>query len=495
MKKRKVSKIKIKLKAIKNKKRIIEGHLKDDFEFKKFTNQILKKPKRFFYRLKNSKNRFKDIIRFILGSRLSIILLILIMYIKTNIFYRNIQMDELYMQFLTVFFYCYTLVLVIPLFFIRKNKNRFRFMMFYNIFYSVLLFADNLYWEYSSSFISISQIAYLKYAEEIGSTITHLIKLSHFKYFLDIPIILILWHIVVMPTKKNKSNFAKNRGKRKLVSALVYTVIITSVARVPITFIYLSIKERPYNKMMQVELGTIFGYHYYDIYNAIHAKDMVKYKDYESMMESYENISKYKKEHFKEEDIYGIAKDKNVIVIQLESVQNFMRNKMINGKEIMPNLNKFLDENIELSQMICQSYTTTADSEYTAITSLYPLENGQAFSGYSASINNDIFKQYKNAGYNTYYMHGNVGGFWNRRSVFDRLDIDKISFIDDFHDTSEKINGYLSDELFYKQSVKKLEENNKPFFAFLTAASSHTPFELVGIKDKNSKVNIDVRKI
>ncbi len=173
-------------------------------------------------------------------------------------------------------------------------------------------------------------------------------------------------------------------------------------------------------------------------------------------------------------------------------MQNFVVDRTINGKEITPNLNRFLKENIQFTEMISQSYSTTADSEYSVITSMYPLDNGEAFSRYAGSINNDILSLYKKAGYHTAYMHGNVKSFWNRNAVYQRCGVDELVFLDSFEDKSEKINNYLSDELFYRQAVEKLSEYDNPFMAYLIAASSHIGFDLPGIHDKYSKVSIDV---
>lgn len=495
MKRRRTSKIKIKGRAIRRKLKIYKEHLKDNFEFAKFARFLFKKPKRKFLRFKNSKNHFCYLLRFLLSSRIAILFLFLIMMAKTIMFNSNLKLPEVYIRFLPIFFSIFASILIFPLFFVKKDKNRFRLIMFYNIIYSILLFADNVYWEYSSNFISFSQIMYIKYAEEITGTINYLIKPIHFIYFIDIPIILALWYIARRPINKKKSRYVKNRGKRKLIFAMIYTILIFFIIIPEQKFMYMTMNNKIYSKENQVETGTILGYHFLDIYNTINIKEIAKYKTYDEMIEDYDKLIEYKERNYKEEDIYGIAKGKNVIVVQLESVQNFVYNKVINGKEITPNLNKFLEDNINISKMICQSYTSTADSEYTAITSLYPLDNGQVFSGYFATINNDIFKLYKDAGYSTSYMHGNIGGFWNRKSVFSRLDIDNISFLDDFEDKSEMVHKYLSDELFYKQAVKKLTDGEGPFFAFLTAASSHTPFDLIGLKNKEEKVNIDVRKI
>lgn len=172
-----------------------------------------------------------------------------------------------------------------------------------------------------------------------------------------------------------------------------------------------------------------------------------------------------------------------------------MVDKTINGKEITPVLNDFLEENINITNMHATSYTTTADSEHSVITSLYPLENGEAFSKYYGNTYDDIFKEFKNAGYYTMYAHGNDAYFWNRENVMSKLLVDETQFLDDFEDTSELISTYLSDELLYKQTVDYFEkavlENEKVFYN-IVAASSHKPFELSGIQNKSEKISIDV---
>ena len=169
--------------------------------------------------------------------------------------------------------------------------------------------------------------------------------------------------------------------------------------------------------------------------------------------------------------------------------------RKINGKEITPNLNKFLRENIEIEDMIVQSYSTTADSEYSTITSLYPLDNGQAFSLFFKNINNDIFKSYKEIGYKTSYMHGNVKMFWNRENVYKRLSVDNLTFMTGAEEGVEKINTWLSDEEIYKMAVKEYTKYKEPFLGMIVASSSHSPYVMDGLENRNDKITIDVGKM
>ena len=252
-----------------------------------------------------------------------------------------------------------------------------------------------------------------------------------------------------------------------------------------------------YSKYKSVRYGTIYGYHFVDLKNAMTNNKSAPYSDYEEMMEAYKDLKNekdsYATEKTPDSDKYtGIAKGKNVFVIQLESIQEFVIGREINGKEITPNLNKFLAENVNITNMHASSYTTTADSEHSFISSIYPSENGEAFSKYYSNTYDDVFKNYKKAGYTNVYAHGNYDTFWNRKNVFSKYAVDKVYFIHDFADTSERIRTYLSDELLYRQIFDMIPETDGPVLVDLVAASSHKPFELKGIQNKELKVSIDV---
>ena len=355
---------------------------------------------------------------------------------------------------------------------------------------SLLLWADNVYYIYSSNLLSVSQITNLQYTEEITTTIPSLIRISQIVYIIDLIIIAILLISKVIKIEKKKRTI-----KSKILDLVVATIGVIIFCMFGYYYIEKGV-EKNYNKDLQISEATIYGYHIADIIKSINYKNEAVYKNYDTMIENYNQLKKEYNEQYGQiqYDFKGILENKNIIVLQLESVQEFVVNKTINGREITPNLNKFLKENIEFKNMHMQSYSSTADSEYTFITSTYPMENGMSYSKYFLNTYDDVFKIFKANGYYTSYMHGNVGTFWNRENVYSRIDIDKISFIDDFEDQSELISEYLSDELLYKQGVQKIKAQQTPFITFIVTASSHTAFDLPGIQNKEQKVTIDVGK-
>ena len=359
-----------------------------------------------------------------------------------------------------------------------------------DILLSILLLGDNLYYTYSSSVLSVAQMTNLQYGEEIMGTIPMLLEFKQILYLIDIVLIAVLLLTKLFKIeKKNKANWKVN--SLRVLSGIVVLYLFCTVDAEYVE----KAGEDPYNKDAQVKKGTIYGYHVADIESLINIKKKAKYDNKEEMLSDYEKLKEEYNEKYGESNynLEGIAKGKNVIIVQLESVQEFVINKTINGKEITPNINKFINENIEFSNMFMQSYSTTADSEFSTVTSLYPMENGMSYSRYYSNKYDDIFTMFKNEGYDTSYMHGNYGYFWNRGNVYKSFGVDHLELKDEFEDTSEEIMGYLSDELLYKQAVEKLKSYNMPFFSYIVSASSHTAFTLDGLQDE-SKINIDVGK-
>lgn len=436
------------------------------------------------------RQKIKENLNKIVNSNFFIIILMIVVFLKTILFYKSticinekiyintIQMSIMYILSL------FGMLYLLP----KKGRNIAGIIM--NILISILLFADNIYYSYSSNVLSVLQISNLQYGEEIMSILPLLLKLPQILYFIDILTLIILIATSIIKIEK---------GKKSKTKFIVCRTIIGIICM--IFFIILSINanskvlEDPYNRDTQIKKGTIYGYHISDILNAMLGSKQAKYDNKEDMLEDYNLLKDEYNEKYGESyiDIKTTMEGKNVIILQLESIQEFVLNKTINGREITPNLNKFINENIRLSNMFMQSYSTTADSEFSTVTSLYPVENGMAYSRYYKNNYDDIFKMFHNKDYTTSYMHGNYGNFWNRTNVYNNMEVDYIELKDKFLDISENIMGYLSDELLYKQAVQKLKEYDNPFISYVVAASSHTGFTLDGLQDK-SKVNINVGK-
>lgn len=171
----------------------------------------------------------------------------------------------------------------------------------------------------------------------------------------------------------------------------------------------------------------------------------------------------------------------------MESVPQVMINREYQGTEITPNLNQFFKKNVQCTNAHMQSLSSTADSEFSAATSIFPLENGMSFSKYPAVTYPDIFHITRDKGYMTNVIHGNRGNFWNRSQAYKGFGVENTIFDDQFSKDVQRYSYYVSDDEVYKKSVeemRKQKEKGEKFLYSIIAASSHTPFTLVGMGEE-----------
>lgn len=430
--------------------------------------------------------KIANVITKIINSIGFVIIIGILIFAKTLLFY-NQTVGEIGTT--TILNTINFIVVLVAILCALPNRARIAGTVIADIIISILLFADHTYYVYSRTILSVAQITNLQYGEEITKAIPIMLNPTHILYFVDLIILIIFHYIKEIKIEK------LNKASKKTIIARGVSVLAGIALFVKICIpVVESSSNAPYVRDMQIKDATIYGYHIFDIKSAFTKNTQTKYKNRTSMMEDYEKLKiEYNQKYGQVQyDLEGTLKDKNIIIVQLESLQNFLINQKINGKEITPNLNKFFSENIEFTNMYMQSYTTTADSEHSVLTSTYPVENGMAFSRYYTNIYDDLFNIFHSNNYYTSYMHGNDAYFWNRGNVYKMLPVDNLALKDSFKE-DEYINGYLSDETVYKQGLEKIEKFDKPFISFIIAASSHLPYELEGLQDR-SKVSIDTGK-
>lgn len=175
---------------------------------------------------------------------------------------------------------------------------------------------------------------------------------------------------------------------------------------------------------------------------------------------------------------FGIAKGKNVILVQLESFESFAIGRKLDGQEITPNLNKLIAESKYYSNYHDQVSTgRTADGEFETQNSLLPVMDRVAFFEFATHDYAGLPEILANSGYSTNAFHGDVPTFWNRNVAYPYLGYQKFYDIKSYK-INKPIGWGLSDEEFVQQSIPYLEKLPQPFYANLIMLTSHTPFHL-----------------
>ena len=138
-------------------------------------------------------NRIKEYCNKIINSELFIIIIGFLLFIKTAIFYKlTIYISDSINKELLAKTFIFSMFIVSVLFLFRKNRLRFFLALFVDLVFSLIAFADNLYYSYSSSLISISQVSNLQYSEQISAVLKDLLNKAQIFYFLDIIVIIML---------------------------------------------------------------------------------------------------------------------------------------------------------------------------------------------------------------------------------------------------------------------------------------------------------------
>ena len=87
----------------------------------------------------------------------------------------------------------------------KKGKKTFILANIIYLIFSILIYANYVYYNYSTNFLSVFQIENIKYAEEIGMSLQYLINLkSLFTFFIDNIILGILSVVILKKRKKDK---------------------------------------------------------------------------------------------------------------------------------------------------------------------------------------------------------------------------------------------------------------------------------------------------
>ncbi|MDR7073197.1 LTA synthase family protein [Fictibacillus barbaricus] len=184
-------------------------------------------------------------------------------------------------------------------------------------------------------------------------------------------------------------------------------------------------------------------------------------------------------------NFFGAAKDKNVIIIQLESFQDMLINMEVKGQEVTPTLNGLVNDSFYFSNIYQQiGAGNTSDAEFLINTSLYPAGNKPSSKVYENKIIPSLPRILSKEGYYTSTFHADNVEYWNRIKLYPALGFDKY-YEEEFFGKKDLVGFGPSDEVLYEKALEELtalNEKHERIYAHVLSMTSHTPFELP--KDK-----------
>lgn len=359
--------------------------------------------------------------------------------------------------------------------FLFKNKGKFFSLIIVDLFITLITVMNIWYFRGFQTVPSVMLLKQTANLDNLGDSIFSMASPYDLLFFVDF-IILIIAFIIFRKSFKN----CKSNWKGTLVVLLISICYIGYVPfnvnvlkRENVRNSYLFSNYDPTNT---VEYFSPIGYHIFDVYNVYKNS-----KPYKMTAEDEAKIKEYydfKNENLPDNEFKGMFKGKNLIVIQVESLEDFVINKKVDGQEITPNINKLLNNSIYLPNIFEQvNEGTSSDSDLMVNTSMLPLRQGSTFFRNPATTYNSLPNILEKDGYSTIAIHSDKGSFWNYAQGLNGIGFDK--FVDYYSfDRDENIGLGLSDGSYFRQIEPMIKELKQPFYAFTVTLTSHGPFDL-----------------
>jgi phosphoglycerol transferase MdoB-like AlkP superfamily enzyme len=340
------------------------------------------------------------------------------------------------------------------------KRKRGMFLLVYFLF-SLLMFADTMYYNYYNQTVSIRQLWQAKSVAAVPASFLATLIPTSFLLFIDIPFAYYSFKKYASMDKLRKVLPWKNL---KYVVFTLITVIVILIAN-------------PFNSAAIAAVNSMefFTSHVNDIYETISDNIDTEDMEQEEIMDVLDEVAPEEvTPHFN-----SIGEGKNLIVIQMEAFQNFVLGAEYNGQEITPNLNALMEKDT----LYFDHYFTntgkgnTADAEFTTMNSLYPLEDGEIYRLYQDNTFNGLPWLMRENGYYSFAIHGYKGEFWNREAAYPNQGFQDFYSMEDL--VQDDIVGIgISDKSMFRQLAGILQQQTGPFFTFAVTLSNHHPFEL-----------------
>ena len=335
--------------------------------------------------------------------------------------------------------------------------------------FSVIMIANTLFYKFYDDIMTLPILLQMDNTGGLGSSVMNLIDFKVLFLVMNLPILMVANRRIKDSTKVTPHFYKKYFIS--MIGAYLLTFGLSYLSGLPMFNV-------PYNREVMIKTLGIYQYGLYDIYLSLTTPIDYALAENNEFIE----VSNYVKSNQinPNSELFGVAKDQNIIVISLESLQEFAINLEVNGEEVTPFLNQFIQECYYFDNFYQQtSQGKTSDAEFITENSLYAADRGSAFYAKSQNQYESLASIFKGQGYYTAVFHANEKEFWNRETMYEALGFDHFFDESAFLVNEENSFGWgLTDEAFFEQTLDYLKGLPQPFYAKLLTLTNHYPFEI-----------------
>ncbi|MDB1942055.1 LTA synthase family protein [Clostridium tertium] len=367
------------------------------------------------------------------------------------------------------------ITLILSIMFLFKYKGKMWTALIINVIITILFIADIWYYRNNGTFLSIRHLLHPEIFNPIGKNLINFRPVD-LLFVIDFIVFFILFKFDKLRKYNDNSRLSLRILKTAIVFSLSALIIFISHYIIDIKGTipgqsFLRLSWAPFQTFSDM---SPLGYHGFDLKYFVGRNKELSDLDINDVQSWINN----NKEDIPDNEYFGMLKGKNLIAIQVESLENFVINKKVYGQEITPTLNKLLSGSLYFDNIYEQNNSgTSSDCDLMVNTSIFPIRATSTFPTYPWTKYNSLQNILNNEGYTTISTHAELPGSWNWAEPHKSFGADKLWDINEFN-IDEVIGPGLSDESYLKQIANKIKSENQPFYTFIATLTSHGPFEM-----------------
>ncbi len=338
---------------------------------------------------------------------------------------------------------------------------------------ALLVLADLLYFRYFGDVISAPAVLGAGQTGRLGSDIRSL--LQGVDIWLAVDLVAAIPLLVVV-SRMPATALPARWSRRVAVACALIALVPGTVLGVRLRVTDRGAFQRVFRNMNLVEDIGLFGYHAVDLGRQVQSAIVRADLGDDEVAEVQRWFVEQALKRSGHGEWFGVAKGRNLIVLQVESMQQFVLRYEIGGQRVMPELNNRLSKAIWFSRMTDQtSEGRTSDGEFVTLASLLPIQHGAVAFRYPANRFVTLPDVLAKHGYHTLSAIPFDSDFWNRRVMHPAYGFARSLFVEDFR-PGERIGWGLNDRDFLKQLAPTIQALPRPFAVWGITLSLHHPF-------------------
>ncbi len=383
-----------------------------------------------------------------------------------------------------------TIILFLGFIIFRNKKRRHLYIVFFTLFLNVLIFSLGLFSKYYQTVFSFSNFEVFKNpaGKLTASIVVESVKelFVYYRIIVFIPFLILLSLYLYFKYSNNKDYYKKDAvifNSIQLNFSMILLGMILSISS--LTFLENKMKSTwqidAEKSLYTVQNAGVYNYYFGELFSSkeeleeeVDLSRYDKYNKNKDLYESYFNEEKYSNKLkisdaynleideslIKDEYLNGILKDKNLILVHVESLNHFLLDEEgILDETYLKSLKALLKE----SYVFDNFYTNvgignSSDAEFAVLTGVLPKGDTTIYWEYENDnyIFNSLPKLFPD--YNKIALHSDVKEFYNRVVVMDEMmGFDKYYYYDEKEIYYENtLNGYH----LFKELNKKTDEKS-----------------------------------